>query len=59
MPQSDLEDTVTPSEWYLPWKLRAKAPENQWLEDEISFLGWPIFRGCVGFREGQCFFLRM
>ena len=21
------------------------APENQWLEDEISILRWPIFRG--------------
>ena len=21
------------------------APENGWLEDETSFLGWPMFRG--------------
>ena len=24
------------------------APENQWLEDEIPVIGWPIFKGlCV------------
>ena len=29
------------------------APENGWLEEEISFWVWPIFRGYVGFREGS------
>ena len=28
------------------------APENPWLEDEISFWGWPISRCYVSFREG-------
>ena len=26
-------------------KLTAKACENGWLEDDISFWGWPIWRG--------------
>ena len=33
-------------------KLTKLAPDNQWLEDEISFvLGWHIFRGNLSFRE--------
>ena len=37
------------------------SPETQCLEDDISFLEWPIFRGFVSFREGfiskiLCFF---
>ena len=28
------------------------APEKWWLENEIFLLGRPIFRCCVGFREG-------
>ena len=29
------------------------APENQWLEDEISLLGLLIFRCYVSFRKGN------
>ena len=32
-----------------------RATENPWLEDEVSFLGWPIFRGYVSFMEGKGF----
>ena len=33
------------------------SPENGWLEDDPGFLGLPIFRGYVSFREYTIFFL--
>ena len=34
-------------------KLRASLPlKKQWLEDEMLFLGWPIFSGYASFWEG-------
>ena len=37
----------------LPETKRKFAPENGWLEDEVSFGGCHIFRCCVSFRKGN------
>ncbi len=42
----------------LTLKLTAKVPENQRLEDEIFFLGWPIFRGELLVSGGTTSFLK-
>ena len=38
----------------LPETNIAVAPEKGWLEDDPFLLGWPIFRGHVGFGEDKC-----
>ena len=45
-----LQDTLPETNW--PF-----APAKWWLENKLPFLGWPIFRDYLSFREGNILFI--